>query len=75
MKLSKKYKQRIKKRLLGCMSSIAICLVLIAGCDLAGLSTPISKIRNFSTTKSNADESTLGKSTRRYRFNRTKHKE
>ena len=42
------------------MSSIAICLMLIAGSNLAGLSTPISNLKSFSTKKSSADETTVG---------------
>lgn len=59
MKLSKKYVKKIKKKLLRCISGITICLVLIAGYDLAGFSTPISNLKNFLTTKSNTDESKI----------------
>lgn len=58
MKHSKKYLKVLKKRLLACMSSIAVCLVLIAGSKLAGLSMPIS-IKNILPTKSNADETKI----------------
>lgn len=70
MKYSKKYQRKIKKRILGSISSIAICLMLIAGSNLAGLSTPMNNLKNFLPAKSNADETTVEEvvtSTRRHK--------
>ncbi len=47
MKLSKKYLRKIKKKLLGCTFIISICVMLISGMKLAGLSVPINAIANI----------------------------
>ena len=56
-KYSKKYVKKVKKKLQISMFSIAMVLLLIVGCKLAGLPVPLNNIKDIEKEKLTADES------------------